>query len=176
MDFLPPRSHGIKAECPYWYQIMVSTGTHSITTPLPSCVFSFYNVFFLSVSAVVDIQNRVIMRSSGLFTVHSTLYLTVEKEDKDAYFYCEVTYPVPGAEKMLESNRVNITVHCEPFPNDFSDMYYALLMNCSYLVLYQVYQLLWHIYHWIEIHCLGWKSHTNIVCYYWITFSFRFIL
>lgn len=83
---------------------------------------------FLPVSAIVDIQNRVIMNSNGLYTMHSTLYLTVVQKDKDAYFYCEVTYPVPGAEKMLESNRVNITVHCEPFPCDFSDMYYDLLL------------------------------------------------
>ncbi|XP_017346220.1 melanoma cell adhesion molecule b isoform X3 [Ictalurus punctatus] len=59
----------------------------------------------------VKVQNRLTMNSNGLFSVHSDLYLTVVKEDQDAYFYCEVTYFVPGAEKMVESNRINITIH-----------------------------------------------------------------
>ncbi|KAI5620819.1 cell surface glycoprotein MUC18 isoform X1 [Silurus asotus] len=58
----------------------------------------------------VDIQNRVTFNSNGLHTVHSELYLTVEKKDKDAYFYCEVTYFLPGAEKMIESKHINITI------------------------------------------------------------------
>lgn len=74
----------------------------------------------LSASALVDVQNRLIMNSNGLYSVHSDLYLTVVKEDKDAYFYCEVNYFVPGAEKMIESHRINITVHCKPFISDFS--------------------------------------------------------
>lgn len=74
---------------------------------------------FLSTSALVDIQNSVTRNSNGLYAMQSRLYLAVVKEDKDAYFYCEVTYFVPGAEKMIESNRVNITVHCEPFLSDF---------------------------------------------------------
>ncbi|XP_060799839.1 melanoma cell adhesion molecule b isoform X2 [Neoarius graeffei] len=62
-------------------------------------------------SAGVDMQNRLTMNSNGLYSVHSDLYLTVEKEDKDAYFYCEVSFFVPGAEKMIESDRINITIH-----------------------------------------------------------------
>lgn len=76
---------------------------------------------FLSASALVKVQNRLTMNSNGLFSVHSDLYLTVVKEDQDAYFYCEVTYFVPGAEKMVESNRINITIHCKPFLSDFSE-------------------------------------------------------
>ncbi|XP_046719589.1 melanoma cell adhesion molecule b isoform X4 [Silurus meridionalis] len=58
----------------------------------------------------VDIRNRVTENSNGLYSVHSELYLTVEKQDKDAYFYCEVTYFLPGAEKMIESKHINITI------------------------------------------------------------------
>ncbi|KAB5550284.1 hypothetical protein PHYPO_G00052070 [Pangasianodon hypophthalmus] len=59
----------------------------------------------------VSVQNSLTMNSNGLYSVQSDLYLTVVKEDKDKYFYCEVTYFVPGAEKMIESHRINITVH-----------------------------------------------------------------
>ncbi|XP_060744555.1 melanoma cell adhesion molecule b isoform X2 [Tachysurus vachellii] len=59
----------------------------------------------------VDVRNRLTVNSNSLYSVHSELYLTVEKEDIGAQFYCEVTYFVPGAEKMIESKRINITVH-----------------------------------------------------------------
>ncbi|KAK3560721.1 hypothetical protein QTP86_014727 [Hemibagrus guttatus] len=59
----------------------------------------------------VDVKNRLTINSNDLYSVQSELYLTVVKEDKDAYFYCEVTYLVPGAEKMIESQMVNITIH-----------------------------------------------------------------
>ncbi|XP_027029800.1 melanoma cell adhesion molecule b isoform X1 [Tachysurus fulvidraco] len=65
----------------------------------------------LYTSEDVDVKNRLTVNSNGLYTVHSELYLTVVKEDIDAQFYCEVTYFVPGAEKMIESKQINITVH-----------------------------------------------------------------
>lgn len=76
---------------------------------------------FLPASAAVDVQNRQTINPNGLYSVHSDLYLTVVKEDKDAYFYCEVTYFVPGAEKMIESDRVNITIHCKLFLSHFDE-------------------------------------------------------
>ncbi|XP_058268837.1 melanoma cell adhesion molecule b isoform X3 [Hemibagrus wyckioides] len=66
---------------------------------------------YASNDALVDVKNRLTMNPNGLFSVQSELYLTVVKEDKDAFFYCEVTYFVPGAEKMIESQMVNITIH-----------------------------------------------------------------
>ncbi|XP_067347956.1 cell surface glycoprotein MUC18-like isoform X1 [Channa argus] len=48
---------------------------------------------------------------SGFFSVQSTLEYKVVKEDKDAYFSCEVSFFVPGAVRTLESKSVNITVH-----------------------------------------------------------------
>lgn len=67
--------------------------------------------FFL----VVDVLSSVTIESSGLFSVKSELRLKVQEEDKDAKFYCEVTYFVPGATKMTETPFINVTVLCKFF-------------------------------------------------------------
>lgn len=61
----------------------------------------------------VDVTSSITTESSGLYSVESELTMKVKKEDKDAEFYCEVIYFVPGATKMTESQRINITVYCE---------------------------------------------------------------
>ena len=61
----------------------------------------------------VKIVTQNTVESSGLVTVHSELQLQVKKSDKDASFYCEVSYFVPGGTRMTESTLINITVHCE---------------------------------------------------------------
>uniref|UniRef100_A0A3B3XIK1 Ig-like domain-containing protein n=2 Tax=Poecilia mexicana TaxID=48701 RepID=A0A3B3XIK1_9TELE len=63
---------------------------------------------------VVKVDHTITSQSSGLFSVNSDLNMKVEKKDKDAVFYCEVTFLVPGAEKMLETNDINITVLYPP--------------------------------------------------------------
>lgn len=62
---------------------------------------------------VVKIVPSITTESSGLFSVKSELFMKVVKADKDDEFYCEVTYFVPGETRMTETNRINITVHCE---------------------------------------------------------------
>ncbi|XP_073674368.1 melanoma cell adhesion molecule b isoform X2 [Garra rufa] len=59
----------------------------------------------------IKIMESVTIKPNGLFTVESGLFIQVEKTDKDAYFYCEVKYFVPGGVKMTESKKINITVH-----------------------------------------------------------------
>ncbi|XP_029628178.1 cell surface glycoprotein MUC18 isoform X2 [Salmo trutta] len=59
----------------------------------------------------VSVVTLVTKESSGLYTVQSDLHLNVVKEDKDSFFYCEVSYLVPGGTKMTETNKINITVH-----------------------------------------------------------------
>ncbi|XP_024133674.1 melanoma cell adhesion molecule b isoform X3 [Oryzias melastigma] len=58
----------------------------------------------------VEVSSRTTTQSTGLFSVESKLNLKVKKEDKDAKFYCEVTYSLPGSEAMTETERINITV------------------------------------------------------------------
>ncbi|KAF5901957.1 cell surface glycoprotein MUC18 isoform X1, partial [Clarias magur] len=65
----------------------------------------------LSSSDYVNVRSAETVNSNGLYTVRSDLYLRAVKEDKDALFYCQVTYSSLGAEKMIESNRFNVTVH-----------------------------------------------------------------
>ncbi|XP_074071358.1 cell surface glycoprotein MUC18 isoform X3 [Macrotis lagotis] len=49
--------------------------------------------------------------SSGLYTVKSTLWAQLDKEDKEALFYCELSYRLPGGDHMKESKEVNVTVY-----------------------------------------------------------------
>lgn len=67
-----------------------------------TCSFSDTNVLTL-----------VSQQSSGFISVQSTLEYKVIKEDKDARFSCEVSFFVPGAIRTVESNSINITVHCK---------------------------------------------------------------
>ncbi|XP_029429302.1 cell surface glycoprotein MUC18-like isoform X2 [Rhinatrema bivittatum] len=58
----------------------------------------------------VNIATTVIKESSGLYTVSSTLHSRLSKEDRNASFYCEVNYRLPGMDRMMESERVNVTI------------------------------------------------------------------
>ncbi|XP_044522320.1 cell surface glycoprotein MUC18 isoform X1 [Gracilinanus agilis] len=49
--------------------------------------------------------------SSGLYTVRSTLWAQLDKEDKEALFYCELGYRLPGGDHMKESKEINVTVY-----------------------------------------------------------------
>ncbi|TRZ02057.1 hypothetical protein DNTS_031647 [Danionella cerebrum] len=67
--------------------------------------------FPLHPSDGVKLMESVTIKPSGLFTVQSELLLKVKREDKDARFYCEVKYFVPGATRMTESRRIKLTVY-----------------------------------------------------------------
>uniref|UniRef100_A0A8B9HG73 Melanoma cell adhesion molecule a n=1 Tax=Astyanax mexicanus TaxID=7994 RepID=A0A8B9HG73_ASTMX len=59
----------------------------------------------------VNLITLVSKDSTGLYTVQSELQYKVTREDKDAHFFCEVSYFVPGAVRTVESKSVNISVH-----------------------------------------------------------------
>lgn len=82
--------------------------------PKPDVTWYRNNTPLRNIPDAVGLKYRVTSQSNGLFSVQSDLIMTVEKPDKDATFYCEVKFFVPGAEKMYESNRVNITVYYPP--------------------------------------------------------------
>ncbi|NXI34851.1 MUC18 protein, partial [Galbula dea] len=48
--------------------------------------------------------------SSGLYTVTSTLFARVTREDRDSLYYCTVHYRLRGQGHLVESRRVNVTV------------------------------------------------------------------
>ncbi|XP_055279169.1 cell surface glycoprotein MUC18 isoform X2 [Moschus berezovskii] len=58
----------------------------------------------------VHIQSSQTEESSGLFTLRSVLQAQVSKEDKDAQFYCELSYRLPSGNHMKESKEVTVPV------------------------------------------------------------------
>ncbi|XP_062872908.1 melanoma cell adhesion molecule b isoform X2 [Trichomycterus rosablanca] len=79
--------------------------------PVPKITWYKNNNPLTDIGENVDVRNSETQNPSGLYTLKSQLHLVVVKEDKDAVFYCEVTYSGPKGEKMMESNPFNITVH-----------------------------------------------------------------
>lgn len=68
---------------------------------------------------------KVENRSTGLFTMMSSLQYMPTKEDANAKFTCIVTYYGPSGQKTIQSEPVVFDVHCK-------------LLN-MYLLLYKVY-------------------------------------
>ncbi|XP_076002205.1 melanoma cell adhesion molecule b isoform X2 [Genypterus blacodes] len=58
----------------------------------------------------VDSKPVVVVESSRLFSVKSELSMRVMRADKDALFYCEVSYYVPGGMRMTETRRIQVNV------------------------------------------------------------------
>ncbi|OBS58515.1 hypothetical protein A6R68_10380 [Neotoma lepida] len=58
----------------------------------------------------VQIQSSQIVESSGLYTLQSVLNAQLVKEDKDAQFYCELSYRLPSGNRMKESKEVTVPV------------------------------------------------------------------
>ncbi|MEQ2276536.1 hypothetical protein XENORESO_009368 [Xenotaenia resolanae] len=79
--------------------------------PKPSLTWYRDNMPLRNIPDVVDIVHSVTTESSGLFSVNSVLTMKVKKEDKNAAFYCEAKYLVPGTAKMTETEHINITVY-----------------------------------------------------------------
>ncbi|KAJ0065862.1 hypothetical protein NL108_000089, partial [Boleophthalmus pectinirostris] len=58
----------------------------------------------------------VVKESSGLFTLHSKLYMNPTKADKDSEFYCIVEYKMPGGQvkqKKSDSTKINLNYPSE---------------------------------------------------------------
>ncbi|KAK7887287.1 hypothetical protein WMY93_026908 [Mugilogobius chulae] len=54
----------------------------------------------------------LVKEASGLFTLHSKLYMTPTKADKDSSFYCMVEYKMPGGQvKQKESEKIKINLN-----------------------------------------------------------------
>ncbi|XP_062053178.1 cell surface glycoprotein MUC18 isoform X1 [Lepus europaeus] len=58
----------------------------------------------------VHIQSSQTVESSGLYTLKSVLKARLLKEDKDAQFYCELSYRLPSGNHMKESREVTVPV------------------------------------------------------------------
>lgn len=58
----------------------------------------------------VHIQSSQTVESSGLYTLKSVLKARLLKEDRDARFYCELSYRLPSGNHMKESREVTVPV------------------------------------------------------------------
>ncbi|KAM9801618.1 melanoma cell adhesion molecule b [Neosynchiropus ocellatus] len=58
----------------------------------------------------VEVVTSVTVEYTDLYSVKSELHMVVKKEDKDAQFYCEVTYHTPGGTRMTETKPIQVTV------------------------------------------------------------------
>ncbi|NXN84225.1 MUC18 protein, partial [Bombycilla garrulus] len=58
----------------------------------------------------VTIQATVTRESSGLYTVSSTLYAPVTREDRHSRYHCTVHYWLQGQRRALESQRVTVNI------------------------------------------------------------------
>lgn len=63
--------------------------------------------------AEISILSTLIKESSGLYTVSSTLFARVSREDRQSRFHCAVSYCLLGADQTATSEKVNVTVFCE---------------------------------------------------------------
>lgn len=66
--------------------------------------------------AGVHVQSFQVAESSGLYTLRSVLKARLGKDDRDARFYCELSYRMPNGHRMKESQEVTVPVFCEYQP------------------------------------------------------------
>lgn len=65
------------------------------------------------VPAEVTIQSTLTRESSGLYTVSSTLYAPVTREDRHSRYHCTLHYWLRGQRRALESQGVKVNIFCE---------------------------------------------------------------
>ncbi|XP_028639580.1 cell surface glycoprotein MUC18 isoform X2 [Grammomys surdaster] len=78
--------------------------------PIPEVIWYKNGRRLLEEENRVHIQSSQIVESSGLYTLKSVLNARLVKEDKDARFYCELSYRLPSGNHMKESKEVTVPV------------------------------------------------------------------
>lgn len=68
---------------------------------------------FFSFSVVVINLQKIVDRTTGLFTMTSSLQYMPTKEDVNAKFSCIVTYYGPSGQKTMQSEPLVFDVHCK---------------------------------------------------------------
>uniref|UniRef100_A0A8C9Q944 Melanoma cell adhesion molecule n=1 Tax=Spermophilus dauricus TaxID=99837 RepID=A0A8C9Q944_SPEDA len=81
--------------------------------PIPQVIWYKNRLPLMEEKNRVHIQSSQIVESSGLYTLKSVLKVQLVKEDKDARFYCELSYRLPSGNHMKESREVTVPVFCE---------------------------------------------------------------
>ncbi|XP_051258259.1 cell surface glycoprotein MUC18 isoform X2 [Dicentrarchus labrax] len=79
--------------------------------PKPNITWYRNGMPLMSSPGHVNVLTLVTRDFRDFYSVQSTLEYKVAKEDKDAHFFCEVSFFVPAAIRTVESNSINVTVH-----------------------------------------------------------------
>ncbi|XP_060106516.1 cell surface glycoprotein MUC18 isoform X2 [Heteronotia binoei] len=101
-------SEGIGASKDELSQIATCTSQNGY--PTPSITWYKDQLPLYPNGTETDVRNAVIRESSGLFTVSSILFEHVTKEDRRAFYHCQVDYSLMGVNKTSETERFQITV------------------------------------------------------------------
>lgn len=80
-----------------------------VTRALPACGLGTA----AASPAETKILTTLVRESNGLYTVVSTLFSKVTREDRNSLFHCTVHYWLQGQMRTKDSPRVNVTVFCE---------------------------------------------------------------
>ncbi|XP_054854378.1 cell surface glycoprotein MUC18 isoform X2 [Eublepharis macularius] len=88
----------------------IATCTSQNGYPTPSITWYKDQQPLYSNGTETDIRNAVIRESNGLFTVSSTLFERVTKEDRDAFYHCQVDYSLMGVSKIFQTENFQIKV------------------------------------------------------------------
>ncbi|KAJ8388340.1 hypothetical protein AAFF_G00134940 [Aldrovandia affinis] len=100
---------GISVSSPYPTKIASCEARNGY--PRPNITWYRDHEPLIPLSGKINVVTLVTRESSGLYTIQSELHYKVAKQDKDALFYCEVSYAVPAAVGTADSKGINITVH-----------------------------------------------------------------
>uniref|UniRef100_A0A1A7XLN3 Melanoma cell adhesion molecule b n=1 Tax=Iconisemion striatum TaxID=60296 RepID=A0A1A7XLN3_9TELE len=96
-------------------------GTCKVRNGYPKPNITWYrNTTPLRNTEKVNVVASSTKESSGLFSVKSELTMKVDKEDKDATFYCEANYFTPTDGGMMETSKIKITVI---YPSTYVDLW-----------------------------------------------------
>lgn len=76
-------------------------------------ILSVWHWNIISFSVVVINLQKIVDRTTGLFTMTSSLQYMPTKEDVNAKFSCIVTYYGPSGQKTMQSEPVVFDVHCK---------------------------------------------------------------
>ncbi|XP_021231644.1 cell surface glycoprotein MUC18 isoform X2 [Numida meleagris] len=105
---ITPNSAGIPAHSNDMPEIAKCTSENSF--PSPNITWYKNGEQLLPEEDKTKVLTTVVRQSNGLYTVVSTLFTKVTREDRSSVFHCTVHYWLQGQMRTVDSPRVNITV------------------------------------------------------------------
>ncbi|NXA38946.1 MUC18 protein, partial [Eudromia elegans] len=89
--------------------LQIATCVSRNSFPTPNITW-YKNGEQLHMDNKVKVSETVTRESSWLYTVSSSLFASVTREDRSSLFHCAVHYWLPGQQRTMESQNVSVTV------------------------------------------------------------------